>query len=252
MPSPRPKRDTELTRYQQARNLSDEQMAEMMTALLGRKITASGWGAQKYRAKPPKEWAEALRLNGAAADPPVETQSSESRVLFEDEPPFSGDDTGSSSESPPTPPTGAKIELPPSARTVAAERIRQAYGIIGYGASVATQNRGISVVTDAYSPAIAEAWLRAAEENEFCRRVVAMMSAGGAAGELVLCHVIWIGGLLYVSGRIPNVGGLYGRFDGFRVVSAPEQAGEAPPDPYDAARQGAAGPVGDAPAAAAA
>lgn len=129
-------------------------------------------------------------------------------------------------ERPPTPPPGARIApLPATITALAEERIAHAYGFIGGGVGMATGNPQIPRVVDEYAPAIGRAWVKAAEENEFARRVVTMMSAGGATGELVMAHVIMVGGILYVSGRAPALAGIYGHKFGPPSVVAPQERG---------------------------
>lgn len=159
---------------------------------------------------------------------------------------------GRAGERSPTEPTGAKqAPLPIPVGAIAAERIANTYGLFGGLASMAAGEPRIAQVVDAYSTDIGQAWVRAAEENEFARRVVMLMSAGGATGELVMVHLVLVGGLLYVTGRGPGFGGLYAHRFGPPPPQKPPAgaaadggagAGDAPPEPA----------VGDAPGAVAA
>lgn len=127
----------------------------------------------------------------------------------------------------PTPPPGARQQpLPADQASTAAERIAQAYAFIGGGVGQATGEPQVGVVFDEYSPAIGRAWVKAADENEFARRVVNMMAVGGPMGELVMSHVILLGGVLYVTGRAPALQGVYGRRFGPPPVVEPTRSGE--------------------------
>jgi hypothetical protein len=176
----------------------------------------------------PKSWGAALGIGAASLDADDDSSSSATTP-----PP------GREGERPPTEPAGAKqAPLPIEVGQLAAERIAQTYAFIGAGVGTASGNVRIGQVFDAYSPEIGKAWVRAAEENEFARRVVTLMSAGGATGDLVMVHVVLVGGLLYVSGRAPALEGLYGRRFGPPPVFV---------EPGAAAGDAAAGdPVGDA------
>lgn len=111
--------------------------------------------------------------------------------------------------------------------SVAEERIASLYGGIGFALSARTGNDGYSAVMDDSAPAIARAWVRAAEENELARRVVAMMSSGGATGELVMAHAMMVMGLAYVSGRsnLDPLGGYARKYGRYRPV-VPVDAGD--------------------------
>lgn len=157
--------------------------------------------------------------------------------------------TGRVGERPPSEPPGARqAPLPVSVTQLAEERISSAYKMVGGGIAMGSGNERIAHVFDRYSDPIASAWVKAAEENEFAKRVVQFMSAGGATGELVTTHLILVGGLLYVTGRAPALQGLYGR-----TLGAPPVVVVGPPErPGDGADAAAGDAVGDAAGAAAA
>jgi hypothetical protein len=77
------------------------------------------------------------------------------------------------------------------------------------------------------------------------------MQSGGPVGELVIAHLILVGGFVYVSGRGPDLDFLYaGKFSGHRALAAQrileaERAEWA--DANGSAPVGAQGPVVDAP-----
>jgi hypothetical protein len=169
----------------EAHGLDDETLAAELSTKLGKEIKPGGVKRFSHYNKIPKTWAEALSI------PPSNEAQSEEGTDAPQRP----------SSAPPTAPPGSKMLLP--AGDVARERIAQTYGLIGGGISAATGNKGYSIVVDDCAPGIAAAWLKAAEENDFARRVVSLMSAGGATGELVLTHIILVSGLMYVSGVIP-------------------------------------------------
>lgn len=168
---------------------------------------------QKTR-RPPQAWAETFRL----PDEPPPDRSPGAAPPPGAEPLAPGADlpTGGG-ESPPRPLPGTNVILEPSMAQVAQERIAGFYGLIGGAIGTASGQPEITEVTDAVAPDIARAWIRAAEENDLARRVVRFATMGGSSGELVFAHAFWIGGLLYVTGRIPNLGGLFGRFDQARA-----------------------------------
>ena len=168
-----------------------------------------------------------------------------SEPLAGGEPSPASGDAGRDGELPPTPPSGARLApLPVSLSQLAEERIAHAYGFIGGGVGMATGNPMIPRVVDEYSPAIARAWVKAAEENEFARRVVSMMSAGGATGELVMAHLVMVGGILYVSGRAPALSGIYGHKFGPPPVVASPPSGSAGGDGDDGSGDAVGEPAG--------
>ncbi len=232
-----------LKEYRTRFGMSQEELAAELTDKLGRLVkpsrirTLEVSGASRI----PKSYAEALDLTS------LDTSSQ-------------GWDTGAETREsdPPRPPDGA-ASGPPDAAPVHADgsftsvrdRIAKAYGAIGAGASMLTQNQGYAVVADAYSRDLADAWVAAAQENANVARIVAFMESGGPVGELVIAHLILVGGFVYVSGRGPALDFLYaGKFGGHRAAAAQrifeaEQAEWA--DANGAAPVGAAGPLGDAP-----
>ena len=218
---------------QQGRTSAD--VAAELSDALGRPIKASTvtmWGG---RPSPPKAWADAL---GISPDPAPESPPREAATAAGEDLPPEG--LRREHEQRPKPPQGAPIAIP--VETIAKKRIAETYGLFGAAATQLTGNRGISRVVDDSSPHIADAWIAAAQENDFARRVVNLMSAGGAVGELVSAHIIMVGGLLYVTGRFPDVG-LYGRYRQYRPIEQPPPTGEG----HDgAAANGAGDPLADA------
>jgi hypothetical protein len=192
---------------------------------LRERLQLAGIEVSADRTRPSRQlspaWADVL---GIAPDPGAPGDGSPGADGTGSPPP------GRSGERPPSEPPGAKqAPLPVQVGQLAAERIAQTYSFVGAGASMATGLPQVAAVFDAYSPTIGAAWVKAAEENEFARRVVTLMSAGGATGELVMAHVVLVGGLLYVSGRADTLGGLYGQRFGPpppRIVAEP-RAGDA-------------------------
>lgn len=146
--------------------------------------------------------------------------------------------------SPPRMPEGAPHEkaadrlLPILAADVAKERLTELYGLVGFTASKLSGHEGIKVVTDAQAPTLAQAWVKAASEgSEFASRVLRLLSAGGTMGELVQLHIVWLFGILYVSGRIDDPTGLLAsKYKGFhdeavirnRADDLPTIDGQAP------------------------
>jgi hypothetical protein len=102
------------------------------------------------------------------------------------------------------------------------------YGAIGAGVAIATRNDGYGKVADAYSHDLARAWIAAAKENEQVAKIVSFLESGGPVGELVIAHVVLVGGFIYVSGRGPDLDFLYaGKFGSYRAVQLRARAAEA-------------------------
>lgn len=174
--------------------LTSKEYAQLLSEKTGRPVTDRRVSAELKR-ELPKPWAAAFGLDasdGGDSDP-----TSESPV-----------ETGR----PPRMPEGApRAPLPAVASSVAKERLTELYGLVGFMGTRISGHEGVKVVSDDYAPHIADAWLKAAEENEFARRVVRLVSAGGAVGELVTVHVIWLLAILYVTGRTDDPTGLLAR-----------------------------------------
>jgi hypothetical protein len=118
------------------------------------------------------------------------------------------------------------------------DRIAKFYGAIGAGASMISQNDGYGLVADAYSGDLADAWIAAARQNENVARIVAFLESGGPVGELVIAHFILVGGMVYVSGRGPDLDFLYaGKFAAHRAAAAASRAADIAQAEADAAAQ---------------
>jgi hypothetical protein len=225
---------------------SHEELADLLTDRLGRPVNVN---LVKRRERPgerlPKSWAEALGLTDTGG--PDSSQGLDGGAVRDSDPPRPPDGAGAPTASPASPSSAAADGSFHGVR----DRIAKAYGAIGAGASMLTQNDGYAVVADAYSRDLADAWIAAAEENANVKRIVEFMQSGGPVGELVIAHLILVGGFVYVSGRGPALDFLYAaRFEPHRVAAArrifeAEQAEWA--DGNGAAPVGASGPVGDAP-----
>lgn len=187
---------TTLAEYMQAEGLTDEEMAERISERLGRPIKPVTVRANRYRGLLPKAWVSALGLEDA--DPASGGAGA-------------GDATRSAERAPRMPRDGVMAPTPALLTAVAKERITATYETVGFAVSKLTEQPGIKVVTDDYAPAIADAWIRAADESEFARRVVRLISSGGAVGELVTVHLIWLLGIAYVTGRVDDPTGLLAR-----------------------------------------
>lgn len=196
----------------EARNISRDELA---TLLAEHGIATTADALQPARPIR-KRWAVAL---GLASPPPASSEYVGAQGTPESDP------LGRPDERPPREPAGAKqAPLPVAITQIAKERIAGTYGLVGEGVAMATGNAAVGQVFGAYSDPIADAWLKAAEENEFAARVVKLMSAGGATGELVTMHIVLVGGLLYVTGRAPALEGLYGRRFGPPPIVKPARA----------------------------
>lgn len=236
---------SDLVKYKTARRLTWAQIAETLTALTGERVSVSqARQASRGDGELREDWAAALGLSTLSGQPDDLAEPSDG--LFG--PGLDPDAAGAAraSEQPPRPPSAEKVQqapLPVSLSALAEERIARAYGLIGYGASVGTGVPGIAKVTDDCAPNIARAWVRAADQSEFARRVVEFATSGGATGELVLVHAFWIAGILYVSAAIPNVGGLFDKYTRHRLAPV-ETSGQAPSPAADGrVDAGAAGAV---------
>lgn len=201
-----------LGRYRDEHGLTDDQVAEELSALLGRQIKPMGVRLKSGKGQPPKEWADALGL------PP----EMEFEYEFAPSPGLNGSeaDTGGSSSppgDPPTRPPGARVQpapTPPSRSgdyAMVRDRIAKFYGAIGAGVSMATRNDGYGKVTDTYSKDLADAWIAAAQANPHVQKIVDFANSGGPVGELVVTHVILVLGFVYVSGKGPDLDFLYER-----------------------------------------
>lgn len=231
--------------YLDRRGMTKEQLASELSALLGRKVTPNT--VQLRYSKPvPKAWAAALHVDvneppGAA---PGAAPASDGEGVGEER----RTDEGASPRPPPGArqapgPAGPGPAGPEPVDAFAAGRIAQAYALIGVGLGSALENVGVQHVVDDFSPHVARAWVEAAKENEFARRFVAFMTAGGATGELVVLHLGMVGGILYVKGVFPDVG-LFAKWSGFRE----QPAGAAAAAGGNGAGPHAAGaPVGEPP-----
>lgn len=244
---PRPLQD-----WMEQEGLDLQATAQRVSEKLGKPVTPELVYQYSRRSSVPKSWAFALGIEGAA-DPP----DSSARE--------GGAGRAASAERAPRMPPGAPVA--PSLAVigdVARERIAATYETVGYAAGLLLEEPGIKVVTDDYAPEIAKAWVKAAEENEFAARVVRLMSSGGAMGELVVCHLLWLMGIAYVTGRVDDPTGLLarkykgqhdaavarhaaaadvipGRPAGAAGPGDPRRNGEGPPDGVGVA--GAASPV---------
>jgi hypothetical protein len=207
----------QLGRYMEERGRTYDEVAVDLSAILGKPISANGVKLWSGKRPPPKAWVDALGLapeeEGAAAFLTDEPQPGDfdSTLTRED-------------DAPPTAPSTDKIVRParPGVPNLSAKkRIEMAYGAIGSGATLITGNRGYEGVAESYAPDIAQAWISAAEQNERVAKIVRFMESGGAVGELVVCHVLLVLGLVYVSGKGPQLDFIYGsKFGGYRAAAA--------------------------------
>ena len=206
-----------LGRYKETRGLSYEQVADELSALLGKPIKAKGVQLRSGTAKVPPAWADALGLD-------LDVSPADDWVLSDDE---AADEPRRRVESdPPKAPSGAPIRtgapLASSDYAAVRERIAQAYGAMGAGFSMVTHNDGYSEVSKFYGTNLADAWVAAAKENKHVAQIVAFMESGGPVGELVVAHVILVLGFVYVSGRAESLGFLYGKFEPYHRKAAAE------------------------------
>lgn len=222
---------------------SHDEIAALLTDRLGRTISAARVKViEKDPGRLPKSWAAALGL-----DAPPQGDGQEPA-------------DGLRESAPPRPPSEDAVQpraaspaqgVDSSGFGAVRDRIAKFYGAVGAGTSMLTQNDGYAKVADAYSRDLADAWIAAARENVNVAKIVAFMESGGPVGELVIAHLILVGGFVYVSGRGPDLDFLYaGKFESYRRAAALRAAAadvDGEPGFNGSAPVGAAGPVGDAP-----
>lgn len=144
------------------------------------------------------------------------------------EPPSGKGDPGGSlggrRETPPKRPAEAQIQIQgPDNAAIAEKRIADLYRFLGGLLAAGSGAPGVSAVWNDSADPIARAWLETAKENVWAARFVRMMEAGGAGGELVYCHVLLLGGTLYVLGAgIPAGEHLFAKYAKHRIVTAPQ------------------------------
>ena len=219
--------------YMAAEGLDEQQLADR----LGKEVR--GVRGMKNR-ELPRGWCEILNVPFDATAAAVERErftGARPKREAEDTPPRPHDD--SAVQDAPRAPLPAVAD-----QSIAEERIAQLYGGVGFALSARTGNPGYQLVVDDQAPHIARAWLKAAEENEFARRVVAMLSSGGATGELVMAHAVMVMGLAYVSGRssFDPLGTYARKYGQFRAVVHVEDADRGAPT-EDTAGDRDAGPA---------
>jgi hypothetical protein len=176
--------------YMEREGIDDLQLAER----LGKQVRGV---RSMLNREVPRGWCEILDLPFDAPAAAIERER------------FTGPrKTRDTDDQPPRPHDDSAVQDAPRAAlpaiadsSIAEERIAQLYGGLGFALSSRSGNPGYQLCVDDQAPHIARAWVKAAEENEFARRVVAMMSSGGATGELVMAHAVMVMGLAYVSGR---------------------------------------------------
>lgn len=229
-----------LHRYRDDKGLTNEAIAEQLSALLGRPMSAAGVALHANRKVTPKAWAQALGL-------PEDERDEEPQESFVDAPPVS---PGPFAEAePPSPPASARFAPTPPSPTVSGTvegRIQDFYGMIGAGVGLVTQNEGYPALFDDYSPKLAQAWIAAGRENQNVAKILRFLESGGPVGELIICHALLVGGLIYVSGRAPALGTLYERkFGAHHHLAAARAAAEHEANLDGGGADGAAHPVAD-------
>lgn len=237
-----------LGRYRAEKELSNEAIAEQLSALLGKPMSAAGVALHANRKTTPPAWAKAL---GLPPDGEPEDETTDSYLFGPEPEPVVGTGTGGQAE-PPSPPPGARTFAPPAAHrggeySVVRDRIAKFYGAIGAGVSMVSQNDGYGTVADTYSDDLADAWIAAARQNQNVAKIVSFLESGGPVGELVIAHLILVGGMVYVSGRGPALDFLYaGKFSGPRAIATARIAAAAHEASLNGSSQdGSAHPVGD-------
>ena len=232
-------------------DLTADEVAARLTTHLGREVKPLTVNLRSGKSKTPPEWAAVLGIDTTdETEAFVEVETESPRVATDDAP-LRAD------HEPPRKPGGAGTPPSPTRRDnlsdygLVRDRIAKAYGAIGAGVSMVTQNDGYSAVSTAYSGDLADAWVAAAKENQHVAKIVSFLDSGGPVGELIIAHLILVGGFVYVSGRGPALDFLYaGKFNGYRqlAVAHGNTAAQQPEPEASLNGSGAAGaayPVGD-------
>lgn len=196
-----------LQQYQERTSQSPQQVADQLSALLGKRYTIPNVARHWRDGKVPPAWVEALNL--------PEVFPAEWEVDHDDE------SLSRESEHDPRPLRDSPVAKPAlPTRQFAEKRITALYAFVGAGIGEAVHNPGVTKVWDDGAPGIAKAWLDAAETSDFARRFVNLMSSGGPMGEVVMLHVTMFAGTLYVLGQFPDVG-LFGQYRRYRPPDEP-------------------------------
>lgn len=219
-----------LAEYMQREGKSAEDISNTLHALIGKRIGPAHVKMWAGRKDPPKQWVEALGLGSAS---PGGSADAGPEIDGERE-----------TESSPRPLADSKL-APVTVPGFARKRIAATYAFVGSGLGMALGNEGVGQVWDDSSDPIAQAWLQAAESSDFARKFVTMMTAGGPMGEVVMLHVMMLGGTLYCLGQFPEVG-LYGQYRKYRPKPRPPAGVAGQPHDNGAAAQPAGSFVGDA------
>lgn len=238
-----------LGQWMDREGLTDDEVADRLTVHLGREVKPLTVRLRTGKAATPPEWAQVLGVDTSDDPKPDDVYDAVTASPTEEAP------SHREGIEPPRKPPGANHRPAPGGQTdygMVRERIAKAYAAMGAGASMITQNQGYGAVADAYSNDLAAAWVAAAKENENVAKIVAFMDSGGPVGELVIAHLILVGGWVYVSGRGPALDFLYhGKFDGYRrlAIANGNTAGQHhdEPDFATAGVNGAAHSMGDSP-----
>jgi hypothetical protein len=196
--------------------LTADEVAARLSDHLGREVKPLTVNLRSGKAKTPPEWAQVLGLDTSDDGEPEDV------FVAANAPPTEGAPSGRAENDPPRKPAGTPttVRVPAGDLSLVRERIAKAYSAMGAGASMITQNQGYGAVSDAYSNEIAAAWVAAAKENQNVAKIVAFLDSGGPVGELIIAHLILVGGWVYVSGRGPALDFLYaGKFDGYRRLA---------------------------------
>ena len=212
-----------LVAYREKHGLSRADLAALLSDRLQRPIKEGGIKRFENYNELPKSWVAALGLENP--EPPSASWGQTAPDLGWDGERNADEGTAVRDAEPPSmPPGGRSVPMQPPSSAVssggdysgARARIAKAYQAIGAGVSMVSQNQGYAAVTDSYSKDIAQAWIAAAEHNQNVAKIVAFMESGGPVGELIVCHILLLGGFIYVSGRAPFIGSIVGsKFDSY-------------------------------------
>lgn len=190
---------SDIRNFQTAEGYSDEQMAEILSARLGRDISPTGYKIVKGRKDAPEDW---LRALGIAPTEPTNSGASSSQGASDAPPP------GATATAPAGAPTHSLPFEPASARmqlvliyTMAGKGVALPTRRIGTSDALARANQ-IETTWAMAAPQIADAYIEWARENATVAHYLGMLTLGGAGGKLILLHGSLIVQTLITSGAI--------------------------------------------------
>lgn len=156
-----------ITQFQKNQGISDEEMAALISEKLGRDISVKGLDSVKRRKEAPVAWLSALGISprepGGLRDKQAESET----------------------KSPGT--VATLVPLPFEPKTAQAT-IEMIYVMAGKGAAMGTRTPAVADVWELQSKPLAEAWIEWAKTNRTVANGIAMLTAGGPGGQVILLN----------------------------------------------------------------